>query len=78
MVIYISVFLTKHLKEIMISEIILKEFYGVYQGKGHFQEHDRSVPDYLRAFVENNSNVSIDQHWPLILIEHSRSPRSGL
>ena len=47
----ISVFLTKHLKEIMsIRNHILKGILcGVYQGKGHFQEHDRSVPGLLKG-----------------------------
>lgn len=66
----ISVFLTKHLKEIMsIRNHILKEFYVEYtRERDTFKNMIDQYLDYLRGFVENNSNVSIDQHWPLILI----------
>ena len=48
-----------------IRNHILKEFYGVYRE----DTFKNMIDQYglLKGF-ENNSNVSIDQHWPLILI----------
>ena len=66
----ITIFLTKHLKEITsIRNHILKEFYGEHtRERDTFKNMIDQYLDYLRTFADNSYDVYKDQRWPLILI----------